>query len=155
MPAAAVDDAASLEAAWRAITRYYTALDDFDTEAILSSFSEDVLYLNPRSDDFLAEHPEFDGGIRGRGALASFLEARGRQEGRHTITAIGAGLVAWPDGPIKGGSPVFFAAGVWGRVVSFLATFELDSEGRMRRYATHPAPPAFNLQLRDEAQSHT
>jgi hypothetical protein len=142
--------AALLEAALGAITRYYTALDDFDLDGILSSFSEDVLYLNPRSEGFLAEHPEFAGGIRGQGNLAAFLGARGRQEGRHTITAIGYGFNVATTGEVENGSPVFFAAGVWGTVVSFLATFELDSDGRMRRYATHPAPPAFNLQFQQD-----
>lgn len=107
-----------------ALDAYIDALDDGDMEAAAAVFSEDAVYARP---GFVVE----DGKrvvdvLRGRAAIAGYLQKRGKRPNRHQIRIRSSdGNRCYVEGVEQGGQ--------WGDQV-FIATATIDDDGLIKRY---------------------
>ena len=125
------------------LRRYFSALDAFDVETALDSFTDDVVYVHPPYGQFY----EVDDGdavgpghelAAGRDQLRQLFAARGEQTTTHHVTGFArTGKVCFNEGVMRdrGGAPV----------CTWLACFEVDEDDRIRCYVPYASVPPLPL----------
>jgi limonene-1,2-epoxide hydrolase len=109
-----------------AVKSYYAALDAGHMESAVEQFTEDTVFIRPRSISSTDGTPGLDV-ICGREALLSFLRRRGKHEIRHWVRTIATvGQDVWVEGVVAGiagdETPVFLAHAI------------LDEHGQIKRW---------------------
>lgn len=122
------------------LDRYFKAVDSGDVAGAVACFSQDAIYVKPevRYDDTA----ETDGQglekpiqlksdllvLRGRAAIAAYLQARGLRPLDHSLTVTGTGnMVVFAEGRVPSGpSPELI----------FFSEARFDEDGLITRYVT-------------------
>jgi ketosteroid isomerase-like protein len=126
------------DVAGKVLERYLSSLEEYDLDATLECFTEDVFYSHP-------PYPNEPGGPRhevsGKAGLAALFAERGKRSGHHRIELVlSEGRECLAAGSVE-------VDGV--QAATFLARFTLSDTGQIARYAAYASFPAVGATLAD------